>query len=685
MTLDVFDTLLRRSVAHPTEAFVLMAGALRERGLFSGDPEAFRHWRVRAEAIAREEAAKSCRGEVTLHEIHEMFLKLPVTKLDRSLSIDTLSEVEMAVESAILFAAPGANDLLAALNEVGNIPVLVSDMYLTSEFISEVLLREGLYGFESVIVSSETGTTKASGSIFPWLRDRFGHGPWLHAGDNPRADIARALPHCDFVFHVRRTSPPPITRRRLRWPDLRRRRERPRGLDYVGALGVNDDAMGMEQALGVICLAPLLHGLCASLAERIRRERPDRILFFARDGLIIRRAMEILYPALMRESDHSYLFVSRKIIRFATMQDLDEDMVWFLSAHPDGDSARNLLARFGWSAEDPTIARALADEGLNADTAIFRGTRQRAYCSVIQAIEPVIAATAARERPVFLEYLESERLLEASSLLAVDIGWHGSMQAGLTRLLRQQGYTGCISGHYLGLYERARTTGINERDAEGYLFDFGFPEDRERLVRAGVAIIETMMSAPFGSLQGLRRRTEGERHGILPDGSGRRREVLSASSGFEALTTAEDPDSFRIRTLTAMQKAALTTLERMAHIPSAWLPEAWHDPGTAIVPFEAVVTRPSLHAARVLGRMPFSGGSGEVNEERLDGLTDTVWRRYLTQSGWSSRKHTYWPAGWTIQMVHYGPFVEPTDWLVEHRRKSGRIWRRLFAYILERF
>ena len=138
VAFDVFDTLIKRDVARPTDLFALLGAD-------------FAKARTRAEAEAR--AAKS--GEVTLEEIYAR---------------PCLAGYDPAAECAaeIACAVPNLPVLKAAraLHAQGKRLYYISDMYLPKVQLDAMLAKCGYDFFDGGFVSADYGVQKRSGKLF---------------------------------------------------------------------------------------------------------------------------------------------------------------------------------------------------------------------------------------------------------------------------------------------------------------------------------------------------------------------------------------------------------------------------------------------------------------------------------------------------------------------------------------
>ena len=171
VSFDIFDTLLIRNVIKPTDVFRLI-GEIRHDFTFI-------YRRVLAEKIAR--------------RIHKKN-----TKIDNIYAFPFLTkkeiELELRIEDLILEANPKiAKEYHNAVDHADAV-YAISDMYLPSSFISNILTREGFNKFYRIYISCEYGKEKADGSLFKYFLDENHYNAEFvtHYGDNLISDIQNA-------------------------------------------------------------------------------------------------------------------------------------------------------------------------------------------------------------------------------------------------------------------------------------------------------------------------------------------------------------------------------------------------------------------------------------------------------------------------------------------------------------
>lgn len=273
VAFDVFDTLLKRDVAKPTDLFLLLG-------------EEFARRRIQAEAEVRATA----QGEVSLAEIYATPL---------------LSNYDPAKECALELAAAVPNysvwKAVQILRSQGKRVYFISDMYLPPEQISAMLSQCGYEAFDGGFVSCSYGVQKRSGALFR----RFLHETGLKSrqvlfiGDSWRADVLGAAFAGIYAWHL---------------PEKRVNGDCSKSKDEVsGAVKafVQNRLAGRAndgEALGFSVLGPLLISFCRWLHECSTAQKNGRLFFLARDMYLTREIYALLYP----EEETFYLQVSRR-------------------------------------------------------------------------------------------------------------------------------------------------------------------------------------------------------------------------------------------------------------------------------------------------------------------------------------------------------------------------------------
>lgn len=500
-SFDIFDTVLTRSHIHPTHVFLDVGATLRAHGLWPTSADEFRKARIAAELAAR---GGDWRSEVRLREIIGQLCDAS-DHLDPD-SVNQIIEVELEAERASLYPARPGVDALAEARDAFDAIVFVSDMYLPSTFIIDVLSIHGLWhADDQLMVSAEHGASKATGALFGRVAKRFPAGTrFTHHGDSKLADITRARRAGWRAVEIADARP---TRYETLDPDtvdlptslllgdLRR-----------GRLADDDARFRAAFEVGVGVLGPTLLSFGLWLSERARADGIDHIYCLARDGQVIKLTLDALAEAGVELPPRTYLMASRIALRRPAAAIARTAPSW-LFEESGNLSARTVLQRM--DVDEDEWFQYLRTQGLKAerdapltdtDAALLR--REAASGPLFDAFMAEAEAQLDAARRHFAE----RGLTTARHPAICDVGWFGSMQAALGDILTSgsggspgnpdpaQSNPARLAGYYLGLVEHPPHRA--ERITAAWLDD---APDTIALPRFG-ELTELLLSADHGGV-----------------------------------------------------------------------------------------------------------------------------------------------------------------------------------------
>lgn len=501
LSLDVFDTAITRSVESPVDVFAILESNLERvlgrhaRGLASLREAAEQEVRVAAHAQGRQ--------EVALREIHARMAAHRPILADHP---DLLAAAELEAELSVVMPVEEIRRLADRARSNGRRVVFVSDMYLPSKAIGRLLEACGYQPGGQLLVSSETGCTKATGTQWARLRDLVGRNARIiHLGDDGWSDVDSPRQHglsslhfTAAISHRRIGGPldPPV----LPFSRISRARQYPAAApDASLDPGPGRFMRSFGASWGVIVVGAFLRWL----EERVRRQQLSEVAFLARDGWLLHRAWQAAGCAERTGLAGQYLHISRRTLNMAeagipdSRGGLSETGLDLIAGGTE--SLEHLLERAGLLRVDQLVAdvkRAfgslavrLASEQASAE---LRGIFRAHEAEVLGALRGKRAETSG--------YLHQE--LPASGRVGiVDIGWHGTLQKSLVRLIGDEPR---IVGLYLGLWPPAQ----RRRPMAGWMeaafaSDFTPPAESRGLQNA-VAILENLNLASHGTTIGYR-------------------------------------------------------------------------------------------------------------------------------------------------------------------------------------
>jgi glycosyltransferase involved in cell wall biosynthesis/predicted HAD superfamily hydrolase len=503
VSFDLFDTLVQRDgLFSPKDLFYrVQEEAERQLGLRLVD---FATLRVRAEETARVRASGRGQGEVTLNEIY--------AELSRLLNLEPgtarrLLQIELECERSAITPLESGQRLFEAALRAGKAIVIVSDTYFPEGFVAEVVGQNGYRDAFKVYASSAYGKTKAEGSLYDVVLEDLRCAPnrLLHIGDNQHSDVAVAMSKGVRTLFV------PTPKHRLRWRhgvadvpsgnlvmaamlcDISKRSEK---------VAARDDPQSVIEQTATQNLALLYFAFSTWLLEQLRNGGYERVYFAARDGLIMKRFFDLAAAAAGFEIDSRYLYVSRAALYPSLVFTEPETARQLFCHHWDQLTVEDALRRISLAFEE--CANLLAKHGLgDRDLPLDRSTVLQ-FSAFLDDVWPMLERNSEEHHKLVVAYLRQERLLTEERAAFVDIGWHGSLQNSLLKLLHHLGIAKDLSGFYLGTLDRPMGAAADFR-ATAFLLKNDEPGWISRLVRCGPSVLELFHSAGHGCVRGYKR------------------------------------------------------------------------------------------------------------------------------------------------------------------------------------
>jgi FMN phosphatase YigB (HAD superfamily) len=512
LSLDIFDTVLWRRVPRPTDLFAVLGSQLRRDGLCPSwvTDASFRQMRIAAEHDARSRRG-SLGTEVSLFDI---WREMPLSLFGEAL-LEELVQAEVELERSFTVVDLDVAHVIA-LAQKHDIPVvLVSDTYFTEDQLSYLLDRPELGPMQNVRVfrSHQHGADKASG-LWPIVLNELGRRPdeVVHIGDNEVADHEVPSSLGIRTVHYERLDEA-FTR------VLDREHE---STDYFGAFAKHFDpdhgdfgitslraktlqsgsrattaAARTAWRYGASVLGPALTGFAEWVALKAHNSGTSVVWCPMREGEMLAELINNAARARGWNVQAKPVWLSRHVTSVAALDCADTDSVHEFILQRHRLTVRQLLTTLSLR---PGDVPALAEE---LDT-VLDTPRMVARVSVALTETPhlknrlAVTTTASRER--LLKALRDAGALNDPDLMLVDLGWGGTIQFQLARVLQlaQTGVT--TSGLYLATDERSTRLLQAGLRAEGYLGQAGHPREIVWTLTRSPEVIEQCVNALCGSL-----------------------------------------------------------------------------------------------------------------------------------------------------------------------------------------
>lgn len=313
VSFDVFDTLIFRTVSSPDKIFDL--AILEYQDKYGDYIETFKIKRQYAEHLSRKYYSR----EVSIDEIYE-FLEFNDEVTNRFKQIEKTIEVKNCVPNP---------PMISVLNECkkrGQKIVITSDMYLTSDVFKDIFKKIGI-AYDYLFISGEIRKTKWQGKIFPYLLSQLNIdcSQIVHVGDNTHSDIL--MPRKYDIHSL-----------------VRLQKETIKCESYCPKNGVVSDQLVQlyrnaildlgevtpEFRVGYNVIGPFLYSFCQWIHSIKVENKIDVLFFVAREGFLIKKIYDILYP----NEKTKYVRLNKNLLRLPSLDNGDVVENYILSLPP---------------------------------------------------------------------------------------------------------------------------------------------------------------------------------------------------------------------------------------------------------------------------------------------------------------------------------------------------------------
>lgn len=363
VSFDLFDTLVMRRVLSSDDIAELVSARMSERGMAPGN--------LAGERIAAEKRISRSFAPKLL-DIYEEALRecgRDGSGMTAGSSALELTALEFETDRGLLIPR---RDMVTLYNEakaLGKHICITTDTYYSQLQIEEILHDNGISGYDGLFISCEHGKSKRQG-LFDELKRAAGTDRILHIGDDSVSDVKGAGAcgiACAQIYSGAEL------------------------LDLLGGLGMSvylyglSDRIKMGMAVarlfnspfqfedqerrlkigdaadvGYLFCAPLVSDFVQWFGTRTQKLGCKNVWFCARDGFLIKKIYEKLFPKSFSE-----YFLTSRIAAIRSGVETREDVAYVESMKFSGGTADNLKCRFGMeAAEIPDSEMDKDEEGL---------------------------------------------------------------------------------------------------------------------------------------------------------------------------------------------------------------------------------------------------------------------------------------------------------------------------------
>ncbi|MFT5112109.1 MAG: putative HAD superfamily hydrolase [Parasphingorhabdus sp.] len=527
VSMDIFDTLFIRRVHNPDQikwpVAKFIADVARQQGIQIDTAQCL-DIRNQLEQEQRDRNGKTFPDhEARYDDFMQACLKEIFEERVPEDFFEEVAALEMRMESSVIVVRQELAAWLESLKQQQKRVLLISDIYLTSNYLQLLVDDNGLTNYvEGIISSADNFHAKASGATWPLIKERYGIDPerWIHVGDNLISDGSRPSEFGLRSYILKdlqekhRHSVVKGLYNKTRHNALLRGR-------YIQQLMMpleDENEQVPELYLdGYNFLGFVLGYYCLSILEHCRKNHINRIFFCSREGWTIQKVWDSMMPFIAPEGNYpesSYLYVSRIALAKAScarngLSHLSAKTALLPASSRDfRDICRVFSLDFEPLMEHLERHDLSASELINPSHGDTTPASRRKFSELLgDAYFQDEVKRQARPAQLKLEsYLNQEGFFDHPDVGLIDIGWLGTIQHYLVDAISHRLHKPRVHGLLLGATRVMPYRDNHESRVHGMLFDQGRFNFSESLITTIKDIFEESCRAPHPSVIGYERK-----------------------------------------------------------------------------------------------------------------------------------------------------------------------------------
>ncbi len=253
-------------------------------------------------------------------------------------------------------------------------------------------------------------------------------------------------------------------------------------------------------------VAPVIVMYTSWIIDRAEKMGIKRLYFLARDGYLMRDIGEKICSERNNGIVCSYFYCSRYALRMAAYGFFDDSAYEKLFLGAFKLSACGMLLRADFSPEERQ--RVYNDIGFTDDENRILGRGEfSAFTDKVRQSEvfkSIVKEKSDRAYSLMTEYIKQEEMDRQNKIGIIDLGWTGSLQLTLQRILSSMGINSPLVGFYMGMIDKPPAKENSQYNS--WLFT-----EKDNCIKSRFAhnLIECLCSAPHGMTMGFKKAEQG--------------------------------------------------------------------------------------------------------------------------------------------------------------------------------
>jgi FMN phosphatase YigB (HAD superfamily) len=498
--LDVFDTLIFRK-NHPEDVKKLAAQLLVNRLKLDLNWEDLYSFRNISEAeLCRQNQKAGHDLEFHFEQLIERiycYLAKKVERLDLLVNssgfTNLMLDCELQAEKSTQYSDPNILELITECGAAGIKIYFVSDIYF-SKYMLETVLGWHVKDLSSitVYVSSEYLRTKRTGNLYSLILGSEGidSAEIVMVGDNKESDYNQALKKDIKALHLDR-------RQQYNF--------------YSGQSKKFGQPNHIERELDTLFsdsrhtlfpeFALTLYSFISKLYYQLSNNCIKEVLFLSREGYFLKILFDQFQKTHAFQNINTHYFkVSRRSTCIASLNNLAIEHFNSILNQYAFTSIDEFLKTLSFEEEERNLIAANLNIYTKARNKNLRSNISFNRLINLDAFRNLYEEKRIKQKRLFQNYLDTMQLSDAKSLTMIDVGWKGTIQDHIYKILDHQ-YI--CNGYYAGYIQTSRNSNTLRNNKTGLLFSRyqGSFSKYYPLYSNNLPIFEILLSANHGAVE----------------------------------------------------------------------------------------------------------------------------------------------------------------------------------------
>ena len=437
ISFDIFDTLVKRLVGTYHEVWKLVQSEYNKN--CSKKIYDFEEKRKNADAIAQEKYYEPTLDEIYSQLEYEENVRNDLKKIEEQIEIEC-SVFNHSFEKII-------KNLYREKKKI----IITTDMYLDRKVIEKILKKNNI-SYYRLYISSEIKKRKRDGSIFDYIKSDLNifSNQICHIGDSKKSDFI--MPKLSGIrsFLVPRNI------------ILKKYNSKEENIMLRNFINNNLSVYSNDFFnIGYEVLGPLLYFYCTALKKFAIENNVNNLYFLAREGWLLKKAFELI--SSNGEVHTEYFCASRHSLRVPLLEycsSLDElkDTLKMRRITTISDFFKNVDLNID------NYSSLIKKYNFKYDTLITIENFEEFY----SGIEFDIKKNSSNKRKNLIGYIKQFNFTK--KIIVCDVGWVGTMQKSLSKIVNDNEIKTNIIGYYIGLNDLYKNNEVSENMYQ-FLFD----------------------------------------------------------------------------------------------------------------------------------------------------------------------------------------------------------------------